>query len=55
MRTSELKGGGDVTIPFPFRTVAAVRPASLTLVSFLCSYAHGRYALNRRACTIRIT
>ena len=33
MRTSELKGGGDVMIPFPFRAVAAVRPASLTLVS----------------------
>ena len=49
MRTSELKGGGDVMVPFTFVLVAAVRPArsasrfypvaavrpgTLTLVSF---------------------
>ena len=57
MRTSELKGGGDVTISlflhacgccaprmflFPFHFVAAVRPSELTL---FFSLAHGRYAL----------
>ena len=61
MRTSELKGGGIVTISLHvlaaaarpcisgvslFYPEAAVRPGILTLVSpFLFSYARGRYVL----------
>ena len=63
MRTSELKGGGDVTIS-PFHvpvaaerpallvsfshSVAAARPSVLTMFPLVFSYAQGRYALAGR-------
>ena len=60
MRTSELKGGGDVTVSpfhvpvaaerpallvFLSHSVAAVRPSVLTMFPFVFSHARGHYAL----------